>query len=204
MPRTPKNDREGYLYILNSFIRTGKQPSLQAVSDAMGYRSKRSVQLMLERLAKAGLIRYEEGKIVLVQDLMTSAGESTVSVPIVGDASCGPLVLAEQNIADHVNVSTRIARPGHKYFILRAKGESMNLSGIDDDDLVLVRQQATANEGDRVVALVNDEASIKHFHREKGLVVLRPNSTDKSIKPIILSEAFVILGVVITTLPDPF
>lgn len=80
----------------------------------------------------------------------------------------------------------------------------MNLSGIDDDDLVLVRQQATANEGDRVVALVNDEASIKHFHREKGLVILRPNSTDKSIKPIILSEAFVILGVVITRLPNPF
>jgi repressor LexA len=204
MPRTPKNDREGYLCVLNSFIRTGKQPSLQAIADSLGYRSKRSAQLMLDRLAGKGLLKYEGGKIELVQDRMSSSGESTVSVPLVGDASCGPLVLAEQNIRDHIDVSTRLARPGHKYFILRANGESMNLSGIYDQDLVLVRQQATADEGDRVVALVNDEASIKHFHREKGLVVLRPNSTDKSIKPIILSEAFSVLGVVITTLPNPF
>lgn len=204
MPRTPKNDREGYLYILNSFIRTGKQPSLQAVSDAMGYRSKRSAQLMLERLAKAGLLKYVDGKIELAPDQMFSSGESTTSVPLVGDASCGPLVLAEQNIEDYIDVSTKLARPGHKYFILRAQGGSMNRSGIDNGDMVLVRQQATANEGDRVVALVNDEASIKHFHQDKGLVILRPNSTDRSIKPIILSDAFAVLGVVITTLPNPY
>lgn len=204
MPRTPKNDREGYLYILNSFIRTGKQPSLQAIANALEYRSKRSAQLMLDRLAEKGLLKYHDGKIELVQDSTFRTGESTVSIPLVGDVSCGPLVLAEQNVEDHIDVSTQLARPGYKYFILRAKGESMDLSGIDDGDLVLVRQQATANEGDRVVALVNDEASIKHFHREKGLVILRPNSTDKTIKPIILSEAFVVLGLVITTLPNPF
>lgn len=204
MPRTPKNDREGYLYILNTFIRTGKQPSLQSISDSMEYRSKRSAQLMLKRLAKSGLLKYEDGEIELSQDHVSSSGESTTPIPLVGDASCGPLVLAEQNIEHYIDVSTRLARPGHKYFILRAKGESMNRSGIEEGDMVLVRQQATANEGDRVVALVNDEASIKHFHRDKGLVILRPNSTDRSIKPIILSEAFIVLGVVVTTLPNLF
>jgi len=202
--RTPKNDRAGYLFIVNTFIQTGKQPSLQAISSVLEYRSKRSAQLMLERLAATGRIKYLDGKIDLVHDLGSLGGENTVSVPIAGSASCGSLDLAEENIEDYVEISTALARPGYKYFILRAHGESMNLSGISDGDLLLVRQQVTANEGDTVVALVNDEASIKHFHREKGFVVLRPNSTDKSIKPIILSEEFLIQGVVVTSLPDPF
>jgi repressor LexA len=204
MARTPKNDPDGYLFIVNSFIQTGKQPSLQAISSALGYRSKRSAQLMLKRLDKMGRIKYTFGKIDLVHDPATSGGENTVSVPVAGSVSCGALALAEENIEEYIDISTMLARPGYKYFILRAKGESMNLSGINDGDFVLIRQQATANEGDRVVGLVNDEASIKHFHREKGFVVLRPNSTDKTIKSIILSEAFIILGVVVTTLPDPF
>lgn len=204
MPRTPKNDREGYLFIVNSFLQIGKQPSLQAICDALEYRSKRSAQLMLERLARAGRIGYKDGKIELVQDALSSGGENTVSVPVVGSASCGALDFAEQNIDEYLNVSTVLARPGYKYFILRAKGESMNLSGINNGDLVLVRKQVTANEGEKVVALVNDEASIKHFHREQDFVVLRPNSTDRSIKPIILSEEFSIQGVVITRLPNPY
>jgi repressor LexA len=204
MPRTPKNDREGYLFIVNSFLQIGKQPSLQAICDALEYRSKRSAQLMLKRLARAGRIGYKDGKIELVQDALSSGGENTVSVPVVGSASCGALDFAEENIDEYLNVSTVLARPGYKYFILRAKGESMNLSGINNGDLVLVRKQVTANEGEKVVALVNDEASIKHFHREQDFVVLRPNSTDRSIKPIILSEEFSIQGVVITRLPNPY
>ena len=77
----------------------------------------------------------------------------------------------------------------------------MNKSGINDGDLVLVRQQTTAEEGERVVALINDEATIKHFHKDGELVVLRPNSTDKRHKPIVLSDDFMIQGVVVATLP---
>ena len=204
MPRTPKDDQKGYLFVLETIMRTGKQPSLKSISEVLGYRSKRSAQLMLERLDKSGRIGYREGVIKLAEKSLLSSNETTIAVPIVGSAHCGSLSLAEQNIEGQVDVSTVLARPGHKYFILRARGRSMNLSGINDGDLVLIRQQATANEGERVAALVNDEASIKHFHREKGLVVLRPNSSDKTIKPIILSEDFIIQGVVVTALPDPF
>jgi len=77
----------------------------------------------------------------------------------------------------------------------------MNKSGIGDGDLVLVRQQMTAEEGEKVVALINDEATIKHFHREDDLIVLKPSSTDKKHKPIVLSDEFMIQGVVVTTLP---
>lgn len=204
MPRIPKHDFEGYLFIIDYFLRNKKPPSHQTIADHFGFGSKRSAQLMLIRLANSGRIKYEGGKIELLQDPATSTSESTVKVPIVGTGSCGMLDLAEEVFDEYVEVSTVLARPNHRYFILRANGQSMNLSGINDGDLVLVRQQATAQEGDRVVALVNNEASIKHFHRENGFVVLKPNSTDKTVKPIILSEEFIIQGVVVQTLPNPF
>lgn len=204
MPRKPKNDLEGYLFIVNHFVQNGKQPSFQAIADKIGYVSKRSVQLLLERLESAGRIIYSNGKIELVYNSTTSGGERTVSVPVVGVASCGVLAFAEQSIDEYVDVSTEVATPGGKYFILRAKGNSMDREGINDGDLVLVRQQATAKDGDSVVALVDDEATIKIFRREKGFVVLKPNSTDATIKPIILSREFIIQGVVVTILPDPF
>jgi SOS-response transcriptional repressor LexA len=100
-----------------------------------------------------------------------AGGERTVPVPIVGSVPCGGLALADEDVEGYVDISTMLAKPSGRYFILRAKGDSMDLSGINDGDLVLIRQLPTANDGDRVVALVNDEATIKHFHREKGMVV---------------------------------
>lgn len=128
--------------------------------------------------------------------------ERTVEVPLVGSVACGLPSLAEQDPEAMIEVSTKIARPGHTYFLLRAKGKSMNKSGINDGDLVLVRQQATAKENDKVVALINDSATIKHFHRQGNVVILRPNSTDKKEqKPIVLSDEFLIQGVVFATFP---
>ena len=203
MPRIPKNDRDGYMFIRNHFVHQGEMPSLRIIAEGIGYKSPRSVQLMLERLRKEGQIYYSGGKIGLVHNPQISVGEHTVEIPVVGSVSCGSLAFADQVDESNVQVSTTIAKPAYKYFILKATGDSMNLSGINDGDLVLVQQQPTANEGQRVVGLVNDEATIKHFHREKGVVVLRPNSTDKTIRPIILSEEFIIQGIVIQTLPNP-
>ena len=127
--------------------------------------------------------------------------EQTVDVPLVGSVACGLPSLAEQDPEAVIEVSTKIARPGHTYFVLRARGTSMNKSGIKDGDLLLVRQQPTAEENEKVVALINDEATVKHFHQEGDMVVLKPNSTDPSNKPIVLSDEFVIQGVVAATLP---
>ena len=76
----------------------------------------------------------------------------------------------------------------------------MNKSGINDGNLVLVRQQSIADDGEKVVALVNDEATIKHLYHEEGAIVLKPNSTNPSHKPIVLSDEFVVQGVVIAAL----
>ena len=156
---------------------------------------------MLQRLANQGLLRYVDG-VIKLSARNIPAPEQTISIPLVGSVACGLPSLAEQEPETLVEVSTRIARPGHTYFLLRATGNSMNKSGINNDDLILVRQQPTADEGEKVVALINDDATVKLFHREGDMIILRPNSTDKKNKPIVLSEEFLIQGVVQAVLPS--
>ena len=127
--------------------------------------------------------------------------EQTIEVPLVCSVACGLPSLAEQDPEALISVSTKIARRGHKYFLLRARGTSMNRAGIQDGDLVLVRQQASADRGEKVVALINDEATIKRFYPEDEVVLLKPDSSDKSHKPIVVSDDFLIQGVVVATLP---
>lgn len=201
MNRTTKKDLEGYSLIRNQIIHTGVTPSLREIGRAIGYVSPRSVQLMLKRLQDRGLLSYEDGVIKLSPRKTPTMSEQTVNVPLVGSVACGLPSLAEQDIEALIPVSTRIARPGHRYFLLRAVGTSMNKSGINDGDLALVRQQPSASDGEKVVALINDEATIKHLHHEEGVIVLKPNSTDPSHKPIVLSDEFIIQGVVAATLP---
>jgi repressor LexA len=201
MNRTEKRDLRGYAFIRNRILHSGVMPSLREIGRDVGYASPRSVQLMLERLRKRGLLSYSGGVVKLSSRQPSEVIQRTVEVPLVGSVACGFPTLAEQNHEALVEVSTKIARPGHAHFMLRAMGTSMNKSGIDDGDLVLVRQQTTAEEGERVVALINDEATIKHFHRDGELVVLRPNSTDKRHNPIVLSDEFMIQGVVVATFP---
>ncbi len=126
--------------------------------------------------------------------------EQTVEVPVVGRAACGAPMLAEENIEQMIPVSKRIATPPYKYYMLRAKGDSMNQAGINDGDLVLVRQQPTARHGEIVVALINDEATIKEYTSTGSAVVLRPHSTNPVHKPMILTRDLMVQGVVVTTI----
>ncbi len=110
-------------------------------------------------------------------------------------------MLAEENIEGFIAVSTAIAKSGHKYFLLRARGDSMDKAGIKDGNMVLVRQQSTAHEGERVVALIDDEATIKEYHRSNGVVVLTPRSTNQKHKLIILTDDFQVQGIVVAVVP---
>jgi repressor LexA len=156
---------------------------------------------MLQRLKKRGLISYVNGVVKFTPSKAFSMSEQTVDIPLVGSVACGLPSLAEQDHEALIPVSTRIARPGYRYFLLRATGSSMNKSGIKDGDLLLVRQQPKAEDGERVVALINDNATVKHIHHEEDVIVLKPNSTEKKHKPIVLSEDFMIQGVVAAVLP---
>lgn len=202
MDRVDKKDLQAYGFIRDSIVRTGVTPSLREIGRIVGYGSPRSAQLLLERLVKKGLIKRTNGVIHLSRRKAHKESEKTIEVPLVGSVPCGSPNLAEQDPEALVEVSTKIARPGHLYFFLRAKGTSMNQAGINPGDLVLVRQQSTAERGDRVVALINDEATIKRFHREGNAVVLKPDSNDTSHRSIVVSEEFSIQGVVVASLPE--
>ena len=200
MDQTNKNDLRGYAFIRNQIIHTGVTPSLREIADAVGYDSRNSAEKMLVRLEDRGLIKRTENGIRL-SGQTPSMTERTVDVPLVGSVACGLPTLAEQDFEALIPVSTRLARPGHTYFLLRARGTSMNKSGINDGDFLLVRQQPIADDGEKVVALINDDATVKRIYHENDVIVLKPNSTYKKHKPIILSDEFMIQGVVVATLP---
>lgn len=191
-------------YIRNALVHDNHSPSVRQLCEEFGYRSPRSAFLLINQLIeKRWLSRRADGSLQLLRDLESNVSHArTVNVPLVGAIPCGTPMLAEENIEAHIPVSEQLARPGAKYFLLRAQGNSMDRAGINEGDLLLVRQQPTAAEGDKVVALINDEATVKEFHRGVNAVVLKPKSSDKNHKPIILTDDFIIQGVVVSVLPS--
>lgn len=198
-----KKEIEAVRHIRNWIVHRGRTPSIRELMSALGYRSPRSAQDILEQLAEKCVIKKSpSGGYQLIRDLNFGAVRAqTVDVPLVGAAAAGTPVLAEENIEGFIPVSTSLARPGSKYFLLRVAGDSMNAAGINDGDLVLVRQQPMAEQGDIVVALIDNEATIKRYHRAKSAVILKPQSSNPDHRPIILTDDFQIQGVVTTTIP---
>jgi len=193
---------EAFRVIRNSILHKGRAPLVRELMKELRYQSPRSVSYVLEKLEAKGYIsRPGRGQIRLKTDLPGSDSHAqTVNVPLVGSAPCGTPVFAEENVECTYPVSTALARKPHRYFLLRATGDSMNNKGIQDGNLVLVRQQPTAENGDTVVALIDGQATIKEFHRQSQAVVLKPKSTNKQHQPIILTSDFQILGVVQSTI----
>jgi len=197
-------ESEALKYVRNCLMHRGKAPSVRELMTALGYKSPRSATLIIDVLIKKGFLKKRpDGEIQLIKGSEDDINhEHTVNVPLVGRVACGLPILAEENIEAMLPVSTKLAHPGSRYFFLRAIGDSMNEAGIDDGDFVLVRQQQNANDGDIVVALIDDEATIKEFHRKKSAVILKPRSSNKKHQPIILTTNFEIQGVVITTISN--
>ncbi len=191
-------------HIRNWLMHKGKTPSVRELMTALGYKSPRSAALIIEELIQKGILKKRSnGDLQLIKVLdADSVHARTVDIPLVGMVTCGVPILAQENIEGYIPVSVSLAKPGFRYFLLRAKGDSMNKSGINDGDLILVRQQSAAQNGDIVVALIDDEATIKEFQHSKNCVVLMPKSTNKNHKPIILTENFQVQGVAVTTIPN--
>jgi len=203
MPSSELSAREAraFRFVRNSLIHRGKSPSIRDIQKELEYGSPRSAAVIVEELIKKRWIeRGSDGLLKVIREpAEMNSSARTVPIPLVGTAACGAPMLAEENIEAMIPVSTALARPGQRYFLLRAKGESMNQAAINDGDLVLVRQQSTAESGMVVVALIDDEATIKEYHRTSNAVVLKPRSSDKTIQPIILTQDFQIQGVVIAS-----
>lgn len=193
-------DKRAFAFIRNEIIRNGESPSLREINEVTGGKSPRSASLVIDRLIEEGLIK-KNGRNLILANTQPSSSISTINVPLVGAIPCGTPMLAEQNIETYIPVSTALAKNGSNYFLLRATGNSMDEAGIKSGDLLLIRQQETAENGDKVVALINDTATLKIFERTPDAIILRPKSTNRIYKPIILTDNCMIQGVVVAVLP---
>jgi len=190
--------------IRNFIMHVGRIPSMRELMSSLGYRSPRSASLIVNKLIKKGVLRRkDDGSLQFIKSIGDETVRAqTIDVPLVGVVACGAPMLAEENIQAKIPVSTKLACPPHRYFLLKAKGDSMNQKGISDGDFVLVRQQIKAQNGDTVVALIDNEVTVKEFHAAGNTVVLKPRSKNKQYQPIVLTRDFQIQGVVVATIPN--
>lgn len=182
----------------------GYPPSVREICSAVGFKSTSTVHGYLEKLEKSGLIRKDPTKpraLKVVDSKRPSrpidnyiSRKELVDVPIVGRVTAGQPILAVENIEDTFPLPVDYVQ-NSTAFMLRVQGDSMIEAGILDGDLVLVRQQANANNGDIVVALIGDEATVKTFYKENGYVRLQPQN--QYLEPIIVKEGLSVLGKVI-------
>jgi repressor LexA len=196
-------DKKAYNLIRSKLLRDGIQPTLREINDVTGGKSPRSASIVIDRLVKLGLLK-KTGNVLKLINNSTFSPETieTIDVPLLGSVSCGLPMFAEENIEAMIPVSKKLAKGGSQYFLLRADGDSMNLAGINSGDFILIKQQSSAENGQKVVALINDEATVKFFERTEGAIILKPKSNNPKNKPIIISDECQIQGVVVTVLPN--
>ena len=129
---------------------------------------------------------------------MSNNASETVNIPLVGMVACGTPMLAQENIEGYIATDKNFVGGNlENYFYLRARGDSMNKVGIEDNDLVLIHSQNQAQSGNIIVALLDDSATIKILKKHEGYILLEPKSYNYIHKPIVLKEDFLIQGVVV-------
>ena len=189
--------REILEYIKAEILNKGYPPAVREICEAVKLKSTSSVHAHLETLEKNGYIRRDPTKpraIEIVDENFNLTRREMVNVPIVGRVAAGKPILAVENIENYFPIPAEFM-PNEQTFILQVQGESMVNAGILDGDYVLVEQQETADNGEKVVALLEDSATVKTFYREDGFCRLQPEND--YMEPIIVHGDLQILGKVI-------
>ena len=184
---TPKQ-QEILDYLKNEILSKGYPPSVREICEAVGLKSTSSVFSHLEKLEKNGYIRRDPTKpraIEIIDENFNLTRREVVNVPILGNVAAGEPILAIQNIDNYFPIPSEYM-PNEQSFLLKVKGESMINAGIFDGDLILVKEQHVCNNGDMVVALVEDSATVKTFYKEDGHNRLQPEND--TMDPIIVSD----------------
>ena len=174
---------------------TGISPTMQEVADGVGS-SKATVQRYIAQMCEDGIINYSGYRTMN----STKAKVQVVRVPVLGRIACGIPKFAEENIEEYVKLPVALFGKGD-FFILRAYGDSMIEAGIDDGDLVLIRQQNTADVGQIVVALMEDEATLKRFYPEPENQRIRLHPENSRMEDIYVDNCE-IQGVAVKVLKD--
>ena len=192
--RISKKQQEILDYIKNEILNRGFPPAVREICEAVHLKSTSSVHSHLEALEKNGYIRRDATKpraIEILDDQFNLVRREVVNVPLVGTVAAGQPILAVENIEGYFPIPSEFM-PNAQSFMLKVKGDSMINAGIFDGDQVLVKQQPTADNGDIVVALVEDSATVKTFYKEKGYYRLQPEND--TMDPIIITGEIQILG----------
>ena len=182
-------------YIKEQILKKGYPPAVREICEAVRLKSTSSVHAHLETLEKNGYIRRDPTKpraIEILDDTFNLTRREVVNVPIVGHVAAGEPILATENIENYFPVPSEYI-PNQDVFMLHVKGDSMINAGILNGDNILVRQQSSASNGDIVVALVEDSATVKTFYKENGYYRLQPEND--FMDPIIVDDVSV-LGIV--------
>ena len=181
-------------YIKSEILKRGFPPAVREICEAVDLKSTSSVHSHLETLEKNGYIRRDPTKpraIEIIDDNFNLVRREVVNVPLVGTVAAGQPILAVENIDAYFPIPAEYM-PNEQSFMLTVKGDSMINAGIFDGDQVLVKQQATAENGDMVVALIDDSATVKTFYKENGYYRLQPENDN--MEPIIITGNLQILG----------
>ena len=180
--------REILEYIKDEILHKGYPPAVREICQAVNLKSTSSVHSHLETLEKNGYIRRDPTKpraIEIMDDTFNLNRREMVNVPILGNVAAGEPLFAEENIEDYFPIPAEMV-PNSEVFMLHVRGESMINVGILDGDNVLVQQQSTAKDGEMVVALVEDSATVKTFYKEDGYIRLQPEND--TMEPIIVPD----------------
>ncbi|WP_027623496.1 transcriptional repressor LexA [Clostridium lundense] len=182
---------EIYEYIKEQIRTKGYPPSVREICAAVGLKSTSTVHGHLQRLEKKGFIKRDPTKpraIELVDS--TVYKKEMINIPVIGTVTAGSPVLAVENIEDTFALPVDFVKSNNELFILKIHGESMIDAGIMDEDLAIIEQTSSAENGDIVVALLENEATIKRFYRENDYIRLQPEN--KAMEPIIVKDCKII------------
>ena len=181
--------REILEYIKSEILSRGYPPAVREICEAVNLKSTSSVHSHLETLEKNGFIRRDPTKpraIEICDDNFQMVRTEMASLPVIGTVAAGTPILAEENIDSYFPVPADIVPNGEPSFVLKVKGDSMINVGIFNGDQLFVQQCSSAKNGDTVVALIDDSATVKTFYKEKDHIRLQPENDD--MDPIIVDD----------------
>lgn len=181
--------REILEYIKSEILSRGYPPAVREICEAVNLKSTSSVHSHLETLEKNGFIRRDPTKpraIEICDENFQMVRTEMASLPVIGTVAAGTPILAEENIDSYFPVPADIVPNGEPSFVLKVKGDSMINVGIFNGDQIFVQQCNTAKNGDTIVALIDDSATVKTFYKEKDHIRLQPENDD--MEPIIVDD----------------
>lgn len=193
---TRPSQRERILsFILDRYKENGFPPSINEIAEHLGLCAKSNIHRQLQQLVAEGRLENRGGRYFPASDAQKDTAKVSM-VPLLGTVAAGSPILAVENLEGYVAYLPRLG-DGDDLFALRIKGDSMIEAGILNGDIVIVKETPVASNGDIVVALINDEATVKAFFREDGHIRLQPRNS--TMEPIIVDDA-IILGKVLASM----